>query len=65
MSDGKGWMINDIASTFNSSFADLLLITNSAQNFNLVIPAYSTANINAPITAGSAKVTNIINAGIL
>jgi len=42
-----------------------LQISNSAQLFNLVIPAYSTSNINAPITAGNAKVTKIINAKIL
>lgn len=65
MADGTGWIINDLSPTFNSSFADLVLITKNTQLFNLAIPGYSTSNINAPITAGADKVTKIINAKIL
>ena len=64
MSDGTGWMINDISPAFNTTFADLLLITQNTQLFNLVIPNYSTANLTAPFTAGFSKVTSISNAQI-
>mgnify|MGYP000707647305 CR=1 FL=1 len=64
MSDGTGWMINDLSPAFNTTFADLVLITQNTQLFSLVIPNYSTANLTAPFTAGFTKVTSISNAQI-
>ena len=64
MSDGTGWVINDLSPAFNTTFADLVLITQNTQLFNLVIPNYSTANLTAPLTAGFTKVTSISNAQV-
>lgn len=65
MNDGTGWMMNDISPTFNSSFANLLTITQGAQLLNSLIPNYSTANLTAPITSGSSTVTKVQNAQLL
>ena len=64
MSDGTGWIINDVSPTFNTTFADLVLISQNTQLFNLVIPNYSTANLTAPFTSGQTKVTQISNAQV-
>lgn len=65
MSDGTGWAMDQVGPTFNSSFADLLLITQKVQQFNSLIPSYSTANLNAPFTTGTATVTKVSNAQLL
>lgn len=65
MSDRTGWMMDQIGPTFNSSFADLLLITQKVQNFNPSIPSYSTANLIAPFTTGTATVTKVRDAKLL
>lgn len=59
MSDGTGWVMNDLSPTFNKTFSDQLLITQNAQLLNLVIPDYSTANLSAPLAAATATVTKI------
>jgi hypothetical protein len=65
MGDGTGWLMNDLSPSFNTSFADLLLISQSVQLFSLVIPSYSTANLTAPLTAGNATVSKVSNAQLL
>lgn len=65
MSDGTGWAMDKISPTFNTSFSDLLLITQSVQQFNSKIPSYSTANLVTPFTAGIAKVQKVQNAELL
>jgi hypothetical protein len=54
-----------LSPTFNSSFADLLLITQYAQLLNGAIPSYSSANLTAPITAGATIVGKVLNAQLL
>jgi hypothetical protein len=65
MGDGSGWMMNDIESTFNVSYADLVVITQGAQLLNDLIPHYSTANLLAPFTTGTATVNSVLNAQLL
>lgn len=65
MNDGTGWMMNDISPTFNSSFANLLTITQNVQLLNTLIPDYSTANLTNPITSGKATVNNVRSAQAL
>lgn len=65
MSDGTGWMMNDLSPTFNTTFSDLKLITNNIQIFNLVIPNYSTANLTTPFTTGLSTVSKVLNAQLL
>ena len=65
MSDGKGWMMNNLNPTFNTTFADQILITKNVQLFNLVIPNYSTANLIAPFTSGLTTVSKVSNAQLL
>jgi hypothetical protein len=62
MSDGTGWMMNDLNPTFNTTFSDLIMITKNVQLFNLVIPNYSTANLTAPFTSGLSTVSKVSNA---
>ena len=65
MSDGTGWMMNDLNPTFNTTFSDLILITKNIQLFNLVIPNYSTANLTAPFTSGLSTVNKVLNARLI
>ncbi len=65
MNDGKGWMMDKISPTFNTSFADLLLISQNTQLFNSLIPSYSSANLAAPFTSGTATVTKVQKAKLL
>lgn len=65
MSDGTGWAMDKIGPTFNTSFSNLLLISQNAQLFNALIPDYSTANLTAPFTTGSATVNKVLNAQLL
>jgi hypothetical protein len=65
MSDGTGWAMDQVGPTFNTSFSDLLLISNKVQQLNSLIPSYSTANLNAPITAGTATVTKVRDSKLL
>ena len=65
MNDGDGWVMYEIEPTFNQTFADQRLITNQVQQFNDLIPNYSTANLTEPFTAGTATVTQVMNAELL
>ena len=65
MADGTGWAMDKIEPAFNTSFSNLLLISQNAQQFNTLIPSYSTANFTAPFTTGSATVKKVLNAQLL
>jgi hypothetical protein len=65
MSDGTGWVMDKIDPSFNTSFSNLLLISRNAQQFNNLIPDYSTGNLTAPFTTGSATVNKVLNAQLI
>jgi len=65
MADGTGWAMDKIGPTFNTSFSNLLLISQNTQLFNALIPDYSTTNLTAPFTSASTTVNKVLNAQLL